>query len=184
MENINIQDNFLKGGEFDALRNAIYDKSFPWYFIPKQTTTEYRDDFDSEFDPGNFNHVVYEDNKPQSPLYESHFLSILEQLDCAVLTRIRITFCSLLFPKPFKSEKHQDILDLREAIAAEWTSSVLYMNTNNGYTEFEDGQRVESVANRLVTFPSKILHGGVSQTDEQTRVLVNFGYLRNNLEKM
>ena len=26
MENINIQDNFLKGGEFDALRNAIYDK--------------------------------------------------------------------------------------------------------------------------------------------------------------
>ena len=53
------------------------------------------------------------------------------------------------------------------------------MNTNNGYTEFEGGQKVESVANRLVTFPSKIEHCGVSQTDEQTRILINFGYLRN-----
>ena len=178
---VSIVDNFLAEEEFIALRDTIYDKYFPWYFSPKETAGEnYRDDFDSESDPGQFVHLVYEKNKINSPiLYDSHFLSILDQLNCAILTRIRINFSSFRFPKSFKAEIHQDIVDLEEAIAAEWTSSILYMNTNNGYTEFEGGQKVESVANRLVTFPSKIEHCGVSQTDEQTRILINFGYLRN-----
>ena len=182
MENngvISIQDNFLAEEEFVALRNIIINQNFPWYFTPKPRKELFRDDFDSEFDPGTFNHIVYEDNTPTSPLYESHFLSILAQLDCAILTRIRITFASLIFPKPFRAERHQDIVDLKEAIAAKWTSSILYMNTNNGYTEFETGKKVESVENRLVTFPSEIHHCGISQTDEQTRILINFGYLRN-----
>ena len=33
----------------------------------------------------------------------------------------------------------------------------LYMNDNNGYTYFEDGQRVESKENRTVLFPSNLL---------------------------
>jgi hypothetical protein len=52
------------------------------------------------------------------------------------------------------------------------------MNTNNGYTEFEDGTKVESVANRIVTFPSVTKHRAVSQTDEQRRVVINFNYLK------
>jgi hypothetical protein len=179
-KDIIIQDNFLAEEEFVTLRDTIYDKYFPWYFSPKETAGEYyRDDFDSESDPGQFVHVVYQDNKINSTLYESHFLSILEQLDSDILTRIRINFASVRFSKPVKAEIHQDIVNLKET-DPQMISSILYMNTNNGYTEFETGKKVESVANRLVTFPSKIEHCGVSQTDEQTRILINFGYLRNS----
>ena len=178
-KDIIIQDNFLVKEEFVALRDIIYNPYFSWFFSPKETAGEdYRDDFDSESDPGQFVHVVYQDNKINSTLYESHFLSILEQLDFDILTRIRINFASLRFPKPFKAEIHQDIVDIKET-NSRMTSSILYMNTNNGYTEFETGKKVESVANRLVTFPSRIEHRGVSQTDEQTRILINFGYLKN-----
>ena len=50
------------------------------------------------------------------------------------------------------------------------------MNTNNGYTKFEDGSIVESVANRIVTFPANMKHLGTSCTDEKTRVVINFNY--------
>ena len=178
-KDIIIQDNFLVEEKFVALRDSIYNKYFPWYFSPKETDGEnYKDDFDSESYPGQFVHVVYQDNKINSPLYESHFLSILKQLDCDILTRIRINFASLRFPKPFRAEIHQDIVNVIET-DSRMTSSILYMNTNNGYTEFKTGKKVESVANRLITFPSKMEHCGVSQTDEQTRILINFGYLKN-----
>ena len=58
----------------------------------------------------------------------------------------------------------------------QWTTSILYVNTNNGYTKFEDGTIVESVANRLVSFPSNMKHTGTSCTDEKTRVVINFNY--------
>ena len=55
-------------------------------------------------------------------------------------------------------------------------TSILYINTNNGWTEFEDGSKVNSVANRMVIFDSLIRHTGVTCTDEKVRVLINFNY--------
>ena len=37
-------------------------------------------------------------------------------------------------------------------------SAVFYVNSNDGYTEFEDGVKVESVANRIAIFPTMKLH--------------------------
>ena len=74
---------------------------------------------------------------------------------------------------------HSDLsFDMEKDMAAKWTTSILYINTNNGYTEFEDGTKVESVANRVVTFPADLMHRGATQTDEQTRILINFNYLK------
>ena len=36
------------------------------------------------------------------------------------------------------------------------TTSIFYVNTNNGYTKFEDGSIVESVANRMLIFDSNL----------------------------
>ena len=43
-------------------------------------------------------------------------------------------------------------------------------------TIFEDGKKVESVANRMLTFPANMKHTGTSCTDEKTRVVINFNY--------
>ena len=57
-----------------------------------------------------------------------------------------------------------------------WSTSIFYVNTNNGYTKFEDGTKVESVANRLLTFPANMKHTGTSCTDEKTRVVINCNF--------
>ena len=66
--------------------------------------------------------------------------------------------------------------NMSEEKLKQWTTSIFYVNTNNGYTEFEDGTKVESVANRFISFPANLKHRGTSCTDENTRVVINFNY--------
>jgi hypothetical protein len=63
------------------------------------------------------------------------------------------------------------------------TTAIFYLNTNNGYTKFEDGTIVESIENRLVVFNSDLLHSGFSQTDTNIRVVLNLNYTENNYFK-
>ena len=55
-------------------------------------------------------------------------------------------------------------------------TSIFYINSNDGYTEFEDGTKIESVANRLVTFPHHMRHRGTTCTDKPFRLVINFNY--------
>ena len=56
------------------------------------------------------------------------------------------------------------------------TTSIFYINSNDGYTEFEDGTKIESVSNRLVTFPHNMKHRGTTCTDKPFRMVINFNY--------
>ena len=51
------------------------------------------------------------------------------------------------------------------------------MNDNNGYTEFENGERVYSKANRAVIFDGQTMHSGVSCTDAKYRCVINWNFL-------
>ena len=51
-----------------------------------------------------------------------------------------------------------------------------YLNTYA--TKYEDGSKIESVANRLLSFPSNMKHTGTSCTDEKIRIVINFNYLK------
>ena len=51
------------------------------------------------------------------------------------------------------------------------------MNTNDGYTKFEDGTKVESVANRMVTFPNSMKHTGTTTSNSEYRLVINFNYV-------
>ena len=58
-------------------------------------------------------------------------------------------------PKTISSPFHTDIGDIKSnpIKSAQWTSAILYVNTNNGYTTFKDGTKVtkiDSIANRFV----------------------------------
>ena len=55
-------------------------------------------------------------------------------------------------------------------------TSIYYINTNDGYTEFEDGTKVESIENRLITFPTTTYHCGTTCTNQSLRILINFNY--------
>jgi hypothetical protein len=171
---VSIQDNFLVEKEFATLRDVVIDPTFPWYF--QKTKTGPKEDL--SISPGQFTHMIYAAGAPYSH-YDSYLVPILEQLNFAISTKIKLNLNPRL-TEPFYSDFHIDNQGfLPEDIIARSTTSIFYINTNNGYTEFEqDGTIVESVANRLVSFPSNTNHRGVTQTDEQTRVVLNFNYLK------
>ena len=177
-DRVSIQDNFLPKEEFVALRDIFialeplspkHTTTIPWLYSPLIINNI---DEELSTSPGQFFHVVYENNVPTSGIYESHFFPILERLNVHTLTRIRVNLNPRL-TEPFFTTFHTDVSDLD---VEEFTTSIFYINTCNGYTELEDGTKIENVANRLLTFPLNTKHRGVTQTDEQTRVVINFNY--------
>ena len=55
---------------------------------------------------------------------------------------------------------------------------VYYLNSNNGYTEFEDGKKVPSVRNSMVVFSNRLRHRAVEHTDgDYQRVVLNMNFL-------
>ena len=172
-----IQENFLPVEEFNALRDIVTAIEFPWFY----TTNTVDPDIEKVSTPGLFSHSVYVNSSPNSELF-SQFHSILEQMDVAVLTRIKINLQPRL-PKPNFAVFHSDTDGYEISTRLEWTTAILYINTCNGFTELEEGEQntlVESVENRLLSFPSHFKHRGISQTDEQTRILINFNYLKSS----
>jgi len=184
-----IQDNFLPAEQFAELKANICSPPFDWHWTPI-IAYDNEETYLAQPSPGFFIHIVHENNMPFDPKYYNLFASILNHLNpeyaqnqdqpgtaAVIIGRIRCNLNHRL-PEPYKYMYHSDLECLEDRVAAEWTTSILYINTNNGYTELETGEKIESVENRLVSFPANIEHRGVTQTDEQTRIVVNFNYLK------
>lgn len=56
-------------------------------------------------------------------------------------------------------------------------TAIFYLNDNNGYTIFEDGTRIASVANRLAVFDAHLRHTGASCTDSAYRLVLNLNLI-------
>ena len=56
-------------------------------------------------------------------------------------------------------------------------TAIFYLNTNNGYTLFEDSKKVDCVENRIAIFDSNKRHTGVTTTDTQSKVVLNINWL-------
>ena len=77
-----------------------------------------------------------------------------------------------------KSGFHTDQRKISERLSQHQNTAVFYVNTNNGWTEFKNGDKVKSVSNRIVIFDSNLEHSGNACTDQKTRILINFNYER------
>ena len=60
-------------------------------------------------------------------------------------------------------------------------TAIFYINSNDGYTEFEDGTIVNSIQNRILIFPGNLKHRGASPTDVKSRALLNINYFPGKL---
>ena len=165
-----ILDNVLEQAKFNGFQHFMISKDFPWYYsdwIDYVVTT----------DKFMFCHVFYYNGVPCSK-YFKFIEPILELIKPISIYRIKANLLTRT-PDIVENTFHVDIGDLKNSPEKlkQWTTSIFYMNTNNGYTKFEDGSVVESVVNRMVTFPSNMMHAGTSCTDEKTRVVINFNYV-------
>ena len=55
-------------------------------------------------------------------------------------------------------------------------TGILYLNDNDGYTLFEDGSRIASVANRFVCFDARRRHTGAACTNAPWRLVLNLNW--------
>ena len=186
---IKIEDNFLEQEKFDEIQlmlNPMADPNhdittlnFAWYFRYRYYADPYddRDKDKGELDQFQFTHTFYDDGVPQSP-HMQQLQCFMELLQPIAIFSIRGNLLTRL-PNIVENPFHTDMSFLQEKRLKQWTTSIFYVNTNNGYTIFEDGTKVESVANRMLTFPANMRHTGTTCTDQQIRIVINFNYYTN-----
>ena len=153
-----IIDNFLNDNDFKLVKDTFQVSNFPWYYTPFQVKPG-----DNSF---MFCHLFVNDDKRHS-LFTESMRPFLNKLNIKKLLRIKANLTTKKQVQ-IKGEMHTDFKNC--------TTAIWYLNTNNGYTLFENGNKVECVENRMVIFDSNLKHCGVESNDSETRIVINFNY--------
>ena len=153
-------DNFLDEKIFNNLKNILFSNQINWFFLPAMTKN------DHYF----FNHCFYNLYKPYSEFFNEYITPVLEKLNPLALVEIRANLI-LKEDNHYQSNFHVDR-------PFQCKTAILYMNTCNGYTLLDENKKIKihSKENKLLIFNSQIKHAGVSQTDVERRIVINFNY--------
>ena len=179
-----LYDNFLSKEDFFLLRQTYCNPQFPWYWsqILHPTSSEYTSLFNVDQIKYNWQacHSLYDEVENKADSYNLSPLNPIlddERLNISKLHRIKINLNplgSLDRESRIEDFMHTDFC--KEVHGFECTTAILYLNTCNGYTMFEDGTKIDCVENRFVTFPSNTRHSGVPTTDTGMKLVINFNY--------
>jgi len=174
-EMIDIKDDFLPQKDFQILQDKMvggyaHYPDFPWVLSgiirPKVYDPKFTDNLQ-------LCHTFYDKSAPRSQTVEIIY-PLLGKINPIGIIRIKANLI-MRIENIIEHGMHNDIMD---GIGMDYLkTSIFYLNTCNGYTKFEDGTKVESVANRLVTFPQKMKHTGTTCTDEPFRSVINLNYV-------
>ena len=176
-EQVLIEDNFLPEDEFKEIQEYYLGSSSPWYWANHKVKESY-DDESSEFYSLNdyqLVHVFFNGQVSQKSGLPATQSSQIESMSCILK---RLPMYALLRLK----------LNLNPRTDTHWISgfhtdsrldnltSIFYFNTCNGSTVFEKGGEVDSVENRLITFPANLRHASKTTTNVKARYVLNINY--------
>lgn len=162
-----IVDDFLDQAVFEQIQNQVMSSYFPWYYNSGVLGAA---DIGTN-GPFQFIHRLYEET--EGPLSQALqiFDPLFEKIGVETLIKAKLNL-GTRDGEHIEGGWHTDYPKYRKHKTA-----VFYLNSNNGYTLFEDGTKVETIQNRFAEFDSNTNHTGVSQTDQQVRVVLNLNYL-------
>jgi hypothetical protein len=164
-KDIKVTKDFLEKKEFNIIRNIITSTNFPWFYQHEQNPNA-KDGFF-------FSHKVYGQDSINSTNYEPIIQNRLKRrINYTSLVRVQINLLTRA-DKPRKSIFHRDYDN-----QPNMTTGIYYINESNGYTEFESGEKIKSIPNMYVEFPTNIKHRAVSQTDVDCRCVINLNYYK------
>jgi len=161
-------DNFLSEEEFNNLHSIIMGVGFPWYF--NEYIVDPTHDVKNGITKGQFTHYFFGQSRVKSDLIDI-LNPILDKLNVTALIKAKANL-GHRDEVLYETGWHVDFDDIKAKTA------VFYMNTNDGYTKFQEtGDKVESVANRLLEFDTNMVHTGTTVTSTPSRVVLNFNYI-------
>jgi|688.fasta_scaffold690414_1 hypothetical protein len=167
-----IIDNLLSKSELETIQSTMEGPDFPWHLHHK-VKKDIKLDGSNENYNFQFIHGFYNNFAPTSPFAEM-LNPILERIDPAAIMRIKANLTPAT-PEIIEYGMHTDY-GLNGTTNHSGKSAVFYVNSNDGYTVFENGEKVESVANRLLVFDPHTLHSGSSHTNTKARIVINLNY--------
>ena len=153
-----VLDDFLDQKLFDQLEEQMMGMFFPWNYNEGIVLPD-----DGKYQ---FTHCFYQEYEPRSQ-YWSLVQPVFKDLNASSIIRCKANLTTKT-TEPVVNDYHTDFPNCITAI--------LYMNTNNGHTIFRDGTKIHSKSNRLVVFDSNLQHAGVTCTDVNRRVVINFNF--------
>jgi len=163
-----LKDDFLEIDIFRELQNSLINDPI-WKF---EDGIDFNDDEKGQFQ---FVHVFVLSGHPFSPFYSS-IAPVLERIDPLTFLSVKANLLTRT-QEVRENSFHKDLEIIEdENRMKQWQTGILYCNTNNGYTLFEDGTKINSVENRFVTFPSNMAHKGTTCSDENKRIVLNFNF--------
>ena len=172
---VNVEKNFLPEIFFKKLKTIVSDTTvyFPWYFEPMTAIDKYFTP-DHEF---MFTHVLFGHNKGPASNFFKDFEPVIYYLNDKIKIKNILRMHINLYTnqnKVIKHGTHVDLLDdsIRFKPRPGVTVSILNFTTCNGGTIIE-GKKYPSRENEMLMFNNTIKHGGVVQTDTQTRIVLN-----------
>jgi hypothetical protein len=165
-----VLDDYLDRHLFLSMRAALEEATFPWeksQILSEKAATH--------LPPGdNLQQVHGFYLKKPGIFFRSDQLwiiaPILEKLNPISLIKAKVN-------RSPRKERHIEYglhVDTRRRGA---TTAIFYLNSNNGYTLFDDGAKVLSVENRIVLFDCTRLHTGASCTDADDRLVLNINMM-------
>jgi hypothetical protein len=163
MNKIKVIDNFLSKDEHLHIKSTLLNLDFPWYYSDWVSSST--DKNEEEF---YFEHFFYQNFCIASNYFEV-IKPILNKLEVKSLIRVKANLYPKVSHELLTNGFHSD--QKYSHIGA-----VYYVNTNDGYTGFEDGTKIESIENRIMIFDSSIPHHSTHCTDQKIRLTMNFNY--------
>ena len=168
---VQIFNNFLDQEVFLEIKKFIMSPRCQWRYVNYIAHKDGRDNDNDGYFVHSFKDChpqTFEDRYPESP----HFpliVKILDKIQYQNILRIR----SSLYPRRDVQKPDPFHVDYNFPHRV----CIFYVNTNNGYTMFESGEKILSVENQLATFDGSEKHCSVVQTDTSARYIVNINIL-------
>lgn len=160
---LNIKNNFLSKNIFKEIQNEFFKHfNFPWYYLKHQV---------SKKDKSFFSHCFYQEENISSEFFNKIINPIIDKLSVKKIYLIRANL--------ILKDKDHLVSGFHTDLNFKCKTAIYYVNSNNGGTIFKINKKkleVKSEENKIVIFNSKILHAAKSQTDTDTRVVININY--------
>lgn len=159
-------DNLLDRQTFLEVQKFVMSSDVSWRFA---SGSVYHDDGNIQF----FHPLYMAPNKTEQ--FDKICMPIMQKLDGFVtLLRAKMNM-SLKKDQVLKKGMHVDVEDAKQYYKIMKTS-IFYFNTTDGPTYFQNGNKVECVENRLVTFPMGTMHCGSYATNAERRIVLNLNW--------